>query len=497
MSRNNIQYRSILDFHNNSFKEDEFLPEQLIIRVGKACNFRCIFCNVAENESVLLKKPQIKQILAQTFYRIKYSNFSSWVANITISGWEPSIFQVETIFVLKYFTKYFKQRGVKATFEMQSNASNITPDFAKQLKKYGVYDVMISNHTHDPAEYECYIGVPYDVMWKKVHDGIKNLINAWVWVSFNSILSGINQRSFLDHMKYLISEYPEVLIYNIWFVQPHGMAQENFDKLFAQYEDVSYIYESVIAFLKSHNKKVHSHLVGLPLCHMNEWSSCMEYYHNKWIILRWPENQTLIQSINDDNKDFDSLCERCMVKWLCSGIWKEYIGKQRVNPIKYYQVFEQFDTKISQIYTPLKQSLRKYKSQYIQQIFLLQEDIAQEDFQKHIENIKSYQFHLISVCISNISYITIDTVSLFASTNIQILDFQIQNIDILELIYTYNLSVAVQFRIKLDVHIYVYTSDFDAIIKSSRYSFVGFHFVNQKDIPKWNNIFLVSITKKK
>lgn len=105
MARKHILYRTI--FHHQEKGKQE-LGEQLIIRVGKWCNFRCVFCNVAENENVLSIKSSIKEILAITFYKIKYSNFSSKELNVTISWGEPSIFQKETLFILKFFKNILK-----------------------------------------------------------------------------------------------------------------------------------------------------------------------------------------------------------------------------------------------------------------------------------------------------------------------------------------------------------------------------------------------------
>lgn len=113
------------------------------------------------------------------------------------------------------------------------------------------------------------------------------------------------------------------------------MAQENFERLFAQYEDVAPIYSKVIAYLKSHNKRVHSHFVGLPLCHLDDWSNSMEYMYNKGLFQSDPTQHTLIHEINDANKTHPSACDRCSAKRVCSGVWKEYAEKQKLKTITY------------------------------------------------------------------------------------------------------------------------------------------------------------------
>ena len=168
MPRKKIRYRTI--YRENDIKL--WLPEQLIIRVWKWCNFRCIFCNVAENESVLSLKSSIREILAITFYKLKYSTVLSNHINITISWWEPSIFQKETIFILKYFTKYFRDRSIHTAFDLQSNASNIDTLFAQRLKELWVIQALISSHAHDPKIFQDIIGVKYTTMWPKFEHGV-------------------------------------------------------------------------------------------------------------------------------------------------------------------------------------------------------------------------------------------------------------------------------------------------------------------------------------
>ena len=450
MSRNHILHRSLLQKKQEWFSQQLLLPEQLIIRVGKACNFRCIFCNVAENESILLAKPKIKEILVQTFYRIKYSNLSSWIINITISWWEPSLFQTETIFVMKYFKKYFNDRSVLSTFEMQSNASNITEVFAKKLKRLWLYDVMVSYHTHDPKEYRQYIGVDYEKFWEKINNWINNLIKEGISVSFNIILSHINKDSYFKHICFLLDKFPDVLVYNIWFVQPHWMAQDNYDLLFVQYSEVYKIYNKVIAYLKFKWKKAHSHLVGLPLCYMNDYSSVMEYYHNRWIILDGPQKHTLIQKINDDNKAYDSKCNSCKVKWLCSWIWKEYIWKQRIKPVPYIQFSNLKHNPNVCVYTD-QINLKKVRDTWIDQIFVLGYDIRwKQNIWSIISHIRKYQFHMISLVIDDVNQLM--SLDNYYSINIQL---KHSGWDIIPFIYNildFNNSVSSQFHIRLDIH---------------------------------------------
>ena len=449
MSRNKVLFRSLLQQKDVSISKELRLPEQLIIRVWKACNFRCVFCNVAENEAILAMKPKIKEILAQAFYRIKYSNLESGIINITISGWEPSLFQTETLFVMKYFKKYFDNRSILTTFEMQSNASNISPEFAKNLKDLWLYDVMVSYHTHDPDEYQEYIWVDYQRFWWKVNSWINNLISAGISVSFNVILSKINSESYFDHIKYLVKNFPSVLVYNIWFVQPHWMAQKNFDNLYIDYNEVFQIYNRVISYLKIHNKKVHSHLVWLPLCYMDDYSSVMEYYHNRSIIEEWPDKHTLIQKINDENKWFDKNCNRCKMKWLCSWIWKEYIWVQKVKPIP-YEYYSQFKHSTDAILYSEDMDIKKVKDSWVSQIFILwKSELDEGTILAILTKLRKFNFHMISIVLFQIE--KIKNVDKFYATNLQYFFWDKKPIQEIFRIITYNNKTPLQFQIKVDI----------------------------------------------
>lgn len=438
MARKHILYRSI--FHHREKGKQE-LGEQLIIRVGKWCNFRCVFCNVAENENVLSIKSSIKEILAITFYKIKYSNFSSKELNVTISWGEPSIFQKETLFILKFFKKYFEERWMDVHFDLQSNASNIDRDFARRIRDHWVTQALISSHTHDPDIFQKIIWVSYETMWPRFEAWVQNLIDAGIFVTFNIVLNKMTATTYLDHLAYLVKKYPTVSLYNIGYVQPHGMAQENFEILVAQYKDISKIYNQGIWYLKSMWKIVHSHFVGLPLCYMDDWVTSMEYVNNVSLI-RWENNdKTLIQSINDTNKIHAKDCNRCMAKRVCSGIWKEYEKVQELHPIPYEVRYslDRFDD------LPIGE-LRKLYTWGRRQFFFRFEH--REDTSL-FQQVKSLWFVWITLLFSIDN--PIPNLEEYASMNFQV-HVTRENMDSwIDRVRSYNATVSFQFQIQLDL----------------------------------------------
>ncbi len=441
--RNHIKYRTIFT-HQKNIWEISHMPDQLIIRVWKWCNFRCIFCNVAENETVLSLKSSIQEILAMTFYKIKHTKFLSDHINVTISGGEPSIFQKETLFILKYFKVFFEKRGIHASFDMQSNASSIDKVFADSIYRLWVGQVLVSSHAHDPDIFESIIGVKYATMWPRFEWGVQYLLDAGIEVTFNIVLNRINHEHYMEHIIYLHQKYPQVELYNIWFVQPHGMAQENFKKLFSQYSDVAPVYNRVISYLKYHWKQVHSHLVGLPLCYMDDWSSSMEYWYNQWLLKAGPTDHTLIQSINDSNKMHPSSCDGCRAKRVCSGIWKEYSKLQKLKPYIYpiYSFSTVFLTEIWHI-----------KKQYTagDRVFFLDWDqYTQEILCEKILTIKQLGYVWLSIVLEKWKYS--DCIYHFAGTNIQYIAISPRDaLSIADDVANHNTKMPFQFRIQLDI----------------------------------------------
>lgn len=446
MSRAHIQFRGVIADIDQK-KSGWHFPDQLIIRVWKWCNFRCAFCNVAENEKVLSIKASLKEILAITFRKILHSNLTSGRINVTVSWGEPSIFQAETIFVLRYFRKYFEKRGITAQFDIQTNASNIDQRFSEILKQEWVVQALVSTHAHDPDIYKKIIGVPYETLGKKAELGIRNLIECWIPVSLNIVMNWVNADHYFEHIQYLVASFPEIELYNLGMMQPHWMAQKNLEELYLPYEKGHHQYNRAIHYLKWIGKRVHSHLVGPPVCYMDDVSSSLEYLHNRNIFREWPQSQTLIQDINDDNKTHTSACRMCRAKRVCSGTWKEYADKQTLHPIPTGQFL--ISSKWCHIFEN-KAAAEKLYSQGIREVFILGKDSNQIiDDIATVKNIWYESIILVDTFEnvknpSDISWVTIQ--SWFE-------DMKKYGLQKLLHIERYNRESGFQFQIDSDVHI--------------------------------------------
>lgn len=354
--------------------QNELPPaDQLIVRVGKACNFKCNFCNVSDNESNVNFRESIKDIVRNFHYKLLYSNYDSGKIIITISGWEPSIFQKETIFAIRYIQQFLQKKWVEPLFEIQTNASCINSKFAHQLSALWVKSALVSFHAINPHIFEKIIQIPYKSFFHKIIEWIEYLHNAGISVQTNTILSSQNQSDFLPTIYFLNERFPFISLFHIWLIQPHGEAKKILEEIYPRYEIVQSQYNRALHFLQSHGKIVSSHFVWLPLCYMGVPKNSLEFSEN--ILFRKNFNfskQYLITSINDENKIQTVECQRCLFNNVCSGIWKEYSWLQKLNPTQYDYVFENHrkNNEPLPILTSIEDSLKRFYDKNLRQIII-------------------------------------------------------------------------------------------------------------------------------
>lgn len=318
--------------------------DQLIVRVWKACNFWCNFCNVTDNERNVKMKENIEDIVRNFHYKLKYSNYESGQLTVTISGWEPSLFKKETVFALKYIRQVLEKKWVEPIFEIQTNASRIDIQFARIIAALWVRIALVSFHMTDKDIFDKVIQVPYESNYHKIIEGIQHLHDAGITVYTNTILTQETKDNFYDTIVFLAKTFPFIPIFNIGIVQPHGEAKKILNQVYPRYDEVAWVYNRALFYLKSRKKEVVSHFVWLPACYMSSFASSLEVSQNTLFRKNFNfTNHYLINKINDDNKKQVDECNSCLYNNVCSGIWDEYIGLQKLKPLPYVKdYFENF-----------------------------------------------------------------------------------------------------------------------------------------------------------
>lgn len=323
-------------------KYAEQLMDQIIVRIWKGCNYNCIFCNVGENEKIVSKKESYIDIIRNFQYKYKYSKIRWNKVLVTISWWEPSIFQKETIFAIKYITKFLKEKEITPIFDIQTNWTNVDFEFALRLKKLWVYLSMVSFHTNDKDIFEELLWSDFEIYYKKVLEWMDNMHKVWLEVEVNIVLNKLNYKNLKEIIDFLTVNKSYIKIYNIWFFQPHWNAKTNYDRLYVSYKEVSKYYNEWLKVLKSLWKEVNSDFLGLPICFLDEKEDSRELINNiefRKKYIKSKTKQTLITQINDTNKIHTLSCINCLYSNVCSGVWKEENSNQALSPVLYYKFY--------------------------------------------------------------------------------------------------------------------------------------------------------------
>jgi MoaA/NifB/PqqE/SkfB family radical SAM enzyme len=428
--------------------------DQLLVRVWKACNFKCNFCNVADNEKNVKLKENIDDIVRNFHYKLKYSNLDIKEITITISWWEPSIFQKETLFALKYIKSFFDKKSIIPHFEIQTNASNIDLDFAVKLKKYWIHAALVSFHMIDKSIFEKIIQVSYNDNFYKIIEWINNLHKAWIEVYTNTILSNENKNNFYETIKYIEKTFSFIKIFNIWMVQPHWEAEKILEKVMPKYEEVIQTYNKSLFYLIKKWKEVISHFVWPPACYIWHIKESLELSENTLFRKKFNfSNKYLINNINDINKIQIKDCDKCLYNNVCSGIWKEYMWLQKLKPVIYKKDYN-FNLKNEKnafwykLYS-LDGDLKKIYDKNIRQIIISSFLWNKDEIYNLLKKSTKIWFYKITLLIDN-KFILEEDIFLTWISNIQVNIENINEIFIKKLIIFSN-KFKPQFRINLDI----------------------------------------------
>lgn len=474
--------------------------EQIIVRLWKWCNFKCIFCNVWENENRLKIKESCKDIVVKINYKLFHSSIKDWdIVNFSISWWEPTIFKRELLFSLKYISEISKKKKIIPNIDIQTNWYNIDLKYAEQLFSNWVKNCLVSFHTIDKEVYEDIIWVSYD-HFKNTVEWIKNLHKSWMIVYLNIILNKKNADNFLDTLHYIIKQFPFISDINIWIFQPHWYAYDNFKELFISYKEIQSIYNKGISLLFLNWKLPISHYVGLPICYLDVVRISVEYNENlnfRKKLLKLKNH--FINNVNDLNKKQTNQCIRCLYNNVCSWIWNEYIWIQELKPL--YRVTDFFNNFFKNDFAiklnKHNDDLRKIYTSGIRQIILNTSIGTKNQIFEIAKKATIMWFYDITLYIENKIDLK-EPEKLFKSgiSNIQV---NIKDIDLLfiEKLLEFSNIYSPQFRIDLDLFVDEYSEDnikkLEKIWLIIPSNFISIYFIynwKNKDIYKYDGFLL-------
>jgi hypothetical protein len=140
----------------------------------------------------------------------------------------------------------------------------------------------------------------------------------------------------------------------------------------------------------------------LPVCYLDSKRSSVEYNQNisyRKKMLSYKKH--FLNSVNDLNKIQTFDCNKCLYNNICSGIWEEYVGVQKLKPtnrvIDFFNSFE-----INDFAYKLKinnENLKKIYDKDIRQVIINSSLISNN--LELIKKISNFAFYDISLFIDN------------------------------------------------------------------------------------------------
>ena len=286
---------------------EEDLPNK-VVRLGLACNEKCLFCNVP---------PECREISGEKYARESVMRAKKGSC-ISLSGGEPTLYPF-----LPDIIKIAAGRGVGT--ELQTNAVLLSdPGKVKALARAGLNQAFVSLHSHIARVHDFLTGL--EGSWEKGVAGIKNLHDAGIYVSINTVLTSVNYSGIPDFIVF-IARRLGVKLLSLSVVQPRKRALKN-KALVPDYSKLDKPVRIAVNVAEREGLRLINPICGLPLC-IGGWETCpeqcMEYVQAKF-------GQAFTAG-----KVKPDCCSRCAASEFCGGIWDEYNmlrGSSALRPFK-------------------------------------------------------------------------------------------------------------------------------------------------------------------
>ena len=306
-------------FKKNQSPEKKFAHN--LLRIGLACNEKCIFCNVPPekyNYQDLISANQARRLIKKFV-----SSFPG--EKLIITGGEPTIREdlVELI-------AYAKKNKIPFV-EIQSNSLLLDNEiYVQKLKAAGLDAVFVSLHSASAKIHDKLVGVKG--AFERTCRGIKNLLNNDIITSLNIVVNCENYKELPKFIQFVISNFSGVREVSLSVVQPRGRAYKN-KKIVPRYNLISPYIKKAIVLAKKNNLLILNPYCGVPLC-VGDWykylKNCMEY-NEKFIN---DGQQAKIWPPSFFKKIKTPSCALCDLNKFCNGVWEEYADIYPLSDLK-------------------------------------------------------------------------------------------------------------------------------------------------------------------
>jgi len=273
-----------------------------LIRLTMACNEKCPFCNVPQEDYSPPTPPE-----DQTDEELQRF-IDRGDKTITISGGEPTLLRKRLIRMVERASA-----GGIQFIEIQTNAVLIDTEYATALAEAGVTSAFVSLLSHIPEHHDALAGLK-DAFPKCVA-GIDALLDAGIRVTLNPVTARRTQELVVDFIRFVGERLPRVRSISMSAVQPHGRAHDNID-LLPDYDVLSKQIREGREVAAALGIEIINPYCGLPLCVGWEDGLAVSVEAIEATIT------TTAQGLNNHgNKSHGLACMDCVLRNRCGGAW--------------------------------------------------------------------------------------------------------------------------------------------------------------------------------
>jgi MoaA/NifB/PqqE/SkfB family radical SAM enzyme len=269
------------------------------LRIGLRCNQDCIFCNTdAGAVNMISDEKKIKEKIREWSRQ--------GIELLVISGGEPTLMED-----LPSYITMAKGLGAKH-IELQTNAVEISQEYAKQLSEAGLKRSFVSFHAIDEKTNALITRAPGT--FKKTVEGINSLLREKIDVIPNIVANTYNYRQLKDIVIFIHGNFPDIRSLAISFVAPLCAAKKNAECIPMISKTLPFLKEA-IDYCKKNSIDIRIPArCGIPPCFLPGYEDIFDALRES---RRW--NDT-------GDKTKLEVCSRCCNNSRCSGLWDFYIA---------------------------------------------------------------------------------------------------------------------------------------------------------------------------
>ena len=284
-----------------------------LVRIGYACNARCLFCNV---ECLPEEKRSDDRMLRSAMRAALLAGDISG-ARIDISGGEPGLYKG-----LPALLRLLKSKNADK-LEIQTNGICFDdPALAAAVADCGATSAFVSLHSHCAKTHDLITGVPGSYV--RCLCGIDNLLRCGLEVILNPVLCSLNFRGAVKYVSFVAGKFPAIKNISLSVVQPRGRALRN-RHLVPDYCDLSPYVKSALACAARYGIIVFNPVCGLPLC-VGGW--------NKYADRCVAASLAKLGRVENAGKVYPAICFKCGLRPACGGVWPEYLDIHGLSGLK-------------------------------------------------------------------------------------------------------------------------------------------------------------------